>query len=58
MTAILGAKVDDWKRSEVLAGQPGVRFGSKADIVPCPLDVRFTPNSGHVSERVDVRIVP
>src|SRR6516164_9292804 len=23
------------------------RFGSKADISPCPRDVRFTPKSGH-----------
>jgi hypothetical protein len=24
-----------------------VRFGSKADITECPINVRFTPKSGH-----------
>src|SRR5262249_55535488 len=28
-----------------------VRFGSNADISPCPRDVRFTPKSGHGSAR-------
>jgi hypothetical protein len=28
-----------------------VRFGSIADIVACPLDVRFTPNSGQTQRR-------
>ena len=26
---------------------PNVRFGSKADIEARPINVRFTPNSGH-----------
>jgi hypothetical protein len=28
-------------------GQADVRFASKADILRCGSDVRFTPNSGH-----------
>ena len=27
--------------------RPNVRFGSKADILQCRSDVRFTPKSGH-----------
>ena len=32
-----------------------VRFGSKADISPCPRDVRFTPKSGHSTQASDRR---
>ena len=35
-----------------------VRFGSKADIAPRNLDVRFTPKSGHSLVQLDVRFVP
>jgi hypothetical protein len=30
-----------------------VRFGPKADIGACPLDVRFTPKSGHCAYLFD-----
>src|SRR5262249_19736393 len=34
------------------AGSPNVRFGSLADIEACPIDVRFTPKSGHGSAQL------
>jgi len=35
-----------------------VRSGSKADMAACPIDVRFTPKSGHAERIWDVRYVP
>ena len=35
-----------------------VRFGSKADMYNAKRDVRFTPESGHVSAAVHVRFGP
>jgi hypothetical protein len=32
---------------EIIGNPADVRFGSKADIAPRNLDVRFTPKSGH-----------
>jgi len=37
-----------WVGSIETVGQsPNVRFGSKADIAAPPINVRFTPESGH-----------
>jgi hypothetical protein len=37
---------------------PNVRFGSKADMCSAIRHVRFTPESGHVRCKEDVRFVP
>jgi len=43
-------KIAHWKRSGAALGTgierlPNVRFGSKADISECPVDVRYSPKS-------------
>ena len=38
--------------------QGDVRFGSKAEVKATNIDVRFTPESGHVQCTSDVRLVP
>jgi hypothetical protein len=55
----------EWLRSMGLASRtkdngqsagPNVRFGSPTDIATCPRQVRFTPNTGHSSGRLECRL--
>jgi len=41
------------KAVELVVRAENVRFGSSADIVPCPLQVRFTPKADKLRERSD-----
>jgi len=46
--------VSGWGTSDII----DVRFGSKADINARPVDVRFTPNSGHQLSALDIHFAP